>query len=324
MKIIGIFLIITITGLLNAAFGDDLAESFLSLSPDAASQSIGGSNAAYSIGAADIFTNPALMPLNKRKSVQFSNMINSRSYHFSSISFVMSLTNRNFIGIGYKGQLKQEAPQSGIDNITLRWIEPSQHAVYLSMARRFNAVSVGATIQYYQLRFNRSNITISDKILLLNLGGYYNLGKDVRFGITIKTPFWTERTPREHKVAGKLAIGLLWQPAIDRQSPLEIVLGVDQQNGTSPKLHGGLIITPLQQTSFGSNIRFRAGIGELGFNLLSSQIQSAGVVEVAPFYTIGAGFGFDTTENRGIDLDYCYQIKEYISNQHIITTRIRF
>ena len=324
LRTLEIYALIVILWYPGFVFGDDLTKSFLSLSPDAISQSVGGANPAFAVGAVDVFTNPALLSLHRQKSIQFSNMINSRNYHFSSVAFEMSLSNRSFAGVGLKGQLNQEAPQSKRNNVSITLIEPSQFALYLAFAHKFNALSFGITLQYYQIQYQRGDVNLSGKLALVNFGGYYAINSNIQVGLTVKTPIRMQEKLLKTTPAEKYSFGVLWLPAIGKQFPFKIVLGVNRMNESPLKLNGGLIFTPMANTVTESMFSFRAGVGELGVNLQTAPDKRIHSFENTTFFTIGAGFGFNTGESWGINLDYCYQVKEYISNQHIITTRIRF
>jgi hypothetical protein len=305
-------------------FGEDFTRLFLHLPPDAVSQSIGGANPAYAIGAVDIFFNPALLSEHLSKSMQFSNIIDLRGLQYSSIALAMSLSERNFIGIGLENQLNSDPPKSDRENVAITLIEPTQYALFLAYARNFNSWSVGTTFQYYQMRYRRNSIAISDKIVMINLGGYYALSPDFQAGFTVQMPVWAEEIPPKIAPSGKLAFGVLWKPFISEQFPIQMALSVNRRDNSPLKLSGGVIYTPAVNALKGSSISFRAGIGDLEFNGQTAPKQTVNSLEEPPFFTIGAGFGFDTSEKWGINIDYCFQVKEYISNKHIVTTRIRF
>ncbi|MHA2284191.1 MAG: hypothetical protein ACXAC5_25410, partial [Promethearchaeota archaeon] len=54
-------ILLAFLSIVNITHGDVFTESFFRLPPDAVSRSVGGSNSAFSIGAVDLFINPALL-----------------------------------------------------------------------------------------------------------------------------------------------------------------------------------------------------------------------------------------------------------------------
>jgi len=320
-----IFLIMAFLSLHAGAFGKDYATTFLRLSPDAISRSIGGPNPAYSSGAVDLFINPALLSQHPRKELQFSNMIDLLSNRYISMAYSAPVNGKDYISIGLLGLDTSPVQEFTPKNVRIRETQRYQFGLIAAFARSFFPFSLGISMKYYRIGADRDERLASASAWGVDLGFSYVATKVLGFGFIYQSPFFLRwREGVRDKAPGKIGMGLAWTPDFIFENFLQILLSADRYQGESFQVNAGVAITPVTDRLGLKNFSLRAGLGNFDLNTRSNNSIAGYLTDVAPTFTIGAGLGIGTDLNWGISLDYCFQIEEYITNRHIITTRLRF
>lgn len=102
------------------------------------------------------------------------------------------------------------------------------------------------------------------------------------------------------------------------------LFSLDRYENEPVQMNAGVVVTPVTNQLSLKNFSLRAGLGNFDPGAQTENNISDYLRDSAPTFSIGAGLGMNMGTNWEIDLDYCFQIIEFITNQHIITTRIRF
>lgn len=317
--------IILLCGFGNIVLANIYTESFLRLSPDAVSRSLGGPNPAYSIGAVDLFINPALLSQHSLKELQFSNTIDLLSNRYMSIAYSTPVKGRDNIGIGLLGLDTSPVQESIPGNVRIRKTQHYQFGLIVAYARSLFPFSLGASIKYFRIGAERDERLETASALGVELGFRYAATETLSFGLIYQSPFYLgwEEGVRE-KAPGKIGMGLAWTPDFISENFFQILLSTDRYQDEPFQVNAGVAITPVTKRLGLKNFSLRAGMGNFDLDTRSDNSIANYLTDSAPTFTIGAGLGIDTGLNRGISLDYCFQIEEYITNRHIITTRLRF
>lgn len=309
----------------NILIAEIYSEPFLRLPSDAVSRSVGGPNPAYPIGAVDLLINPALLSQHTQKELQFSNMIDLLSKQYLSIAYSTSINNRDYIGIGLTALDNSPVQAPTIRNAQIRETQRYQFGLIVAYARRFFPFSLGISMKYYRIGVDRDERLETASALGVDLGFSYPVNKALSFGFIYQSPFflrWKEGV--REKAPGKIGIGLAWTPSFISENFFQILLGADRYQGEPFQVNAGVAITPVTDRLGLKNFSLRAGLGNFDLDTRSNNSIADYLSDSAPTFTIGAGLGINTGLNWGVSLDYCFQIEEYITNRHIITTRLRF
>lgn len=321
---IGKYVILAICGLYSILWGEDFAKSFLRIPPDAVSRAIGGFNQAYSIGAVDLFINPALLSQHTQRELQFSNIIDLLSNQYASLAFSMPLGEGDHIGVGLVGRLNPNPQENGTNGVNIRNYDHYQFAMVVGYSRNLFPFSIGTNIKYFQMGYDGGELYNTASAFGLDLGAHY-LNEAFRVGFIYQTPFeiqWNDN--KREPMPGRMGLGLAWTPSYVSENFLRILLSADRFANEPFQMNFGIILTPVLNKLGLKNFSLRSGVGNFDLDSHSQTSVLDNLIDSAPILTIGAGLGIDTGADWGINLDYCFQVKEYITNQHIITTRISF
>ncbi len=320
------YLMLGVCCLISIAFGEDFAKSFLRVPPDAVSRSIGGFNQAYSIGAVDLFINPALLSQHTRKELQFSNIIDLKSNQYASFALSLPVGNNNNIGVGLVGRLNPTPEdQNGSEIVKIRNYNDYQFAIVLGYSRTLYPFSIGANLKYYRMGYDAGKFYNTSRATGIGLGFYYTLNKALRIGFIFQNSFklnwendYSESNP------GRVGLGVVWNPTYVSENFIKFLFSIDRFENEPVQMNIGIVLSPLLDRFGVKDFSIRAGMGNFNPENQNRPTVYDKIIDTAPIISIGAGVGISTASNLGISLDYCFQIKEYISNQHIITTRLRF
>ena len=95
-----LYLIVALLVIDKNGLGKDHVTTFSSVSPNAISRSIGGPNPAYSVGASNIFINPALLGKLPEKQFQISNVVHSGFLQYIIGALSIPVSGDDDIGLG--------------------------------------------------------------------------------------------------------------------------------------------------------------------------------------------------------------------------------
>ncbi len=318
-------LLLLFLSMVNITHGDILTESFFRLPPDAVSRSVGGANQAYSVGAADLFINPALLSQHTRSEMQFSNMINLLSKQYMSVAYSAPVNSSDHVGIGLIGLDNSLTEQSADKNVHLRQVPLYQYGLVISYSRSIASLSVGASVKYFGLGEEHDESFETTSGFGVDLGFSYTMNTTTRIGFVYQSPFnirWNSY-PGEF-IPGRMGISAVWTPAYFTEQCLQFLFGMDRYEDEPPQMNVGIAINAIHDKLGMKNFSIRAGLGNFELNSKSENGLLEYLNDSAPIVTVGAGLGIKTGLEWIFHLDYCFQIKEYISNKHIVTTRIEF
>lgn len=309
----------------NIAAGEVHSEAFLRVPPDAVSRSIAGANLAYSIGAVDLFVNPALLSQHRGRDLQFSNMIDLLSTRYLSSAYSVAIGERNAIGIGLAGLNDVPVGRDSNKRVKKKKSDDYQFGIFLAYARSIPPFSIGATMKYFRLRHLRDQTPINAAASGFNLGFYYIASRTLSLGFIYQSPVYIKWENGESRLApGSMGAGVAWAPGVVSEDFFLFLFSLDRYENEPVQMNAGVVITPVTNQLNLKNFSLRAGLGNFDPGAQTENNISDYLRDSAPTFSIGAGLGMNMGTNWEIDLDYCFQIIEFITNQHIITTRIRF
>ncbi|MCK6619699.1 MAG: hypothetical protein HUU32_04660 [Calditrichaceae bacterium] len=299
--------------------------AFFRIPSDAVSRSVGGPNPAYPIGAVDLLINPALLSRHTQKELQFSNMIDLLSKQYISFAFSAPLNNKNHIGIGVTGLDNSTPGESKSKNVRRKESQQYQFGLIIGYSRNLFPFSLGASIKYFRMRDDRGERWKSTSALGYELGFSYAINPALSAGFIYQSPFYLQwKNGILVKASGKIGMGIAWTPAVISENFLQILLSADRFDNEPLQANVGVVVTPITDKLGLKDFSLRGGIGNFDLKSWGGNAIPNYLRDSASTFTVGAGLGLDTAGNWGIDLDYCFQLVEYITNSHIITTRIRF
>jgi hypothetical protein len=318
-------LILLLFSIGDIVIADVYDKTFFRIAPDAVSRSIGGPNQAYSIGAVDLFINPALLSQHSRRELQFSNMIDLLSNRYMSVAYSTHINHRDRIGIGLIGLDNSTPGDSKNKNVPIKESQQYQYGLIIGYSRNLFPFSLGVSIKYFRMRDDLGERWETASALGVDLGFRYILNPALSVGFIYQSPFYLQWENDIHeKVSGKIGMGIAWTPAIVSENFLQILLSADRFENESLQANVGVVITPVTDKLGLKNFSLRAGMGNFDLKSRGGSAIPDYLRDSASTFTVGAGLGIDTGGSWGLDLDYCFQIVEYITSKHIITTRISF
>lgn len=311
--------------LYSIAYAENYATTFLRVSPDAISRSIGGPNQAYSVGAADIFINPALMSQHNQKRLQFSSIIESNFLHYINGAFSMPLNKVDHIGVGLLWVNIPDVQEYYKDDLYAGDLDNYQFVAVVGYSRNIFPFSIGSNIKYLRFGFNGSTIDNTSSALGLDVGLQYKLKKFFKFGFTYQDFFEINRKNTDGNFSPrKIGVGVSLEPPFISKEFLKLLSSLHQIENDPVQMNIGLILTPITNKVGLKSFSVRAGYGD--YNLGSKK--QTNVFEILTkwerAFTLGAGLNIRLGKSWDLGLDYCFQIEEELDNQHIITTSIRF
>jgi hypothetical protein len=319
------FISLILSSFIFPVWGQENTHTFLKFSPDAYSQSIGGPNAAYSIGAIDVFINPALLTNHSQLEFQFSNLINSNYLQYINAALKIPLTSSDFIGIGF---FSLNIPIIKYYNNELLDISKYQNYLFnftLGYAHKLSHLSFGITLKYYQFDFNDEGKYSNVQSLEIDSGIHFMIRKYLNIGFVYKN-FISDMsyTESSNLDTDHLAFGIALNPSLISKRNLNLLIGMDNIEDGSVQINYGVVFTPYKNNSGITKVNFRAGLGD--FDLEYRKLKKNIVQMFAKNRTlkIGFGIGISPIKSWELNLDYCFQYDKILENKHIITTRFRF
>lgn len=290
---------------------------------NAISHAIGGPSPAYSIGAGDVFINPALLTQQRFPEIQFSNNLDLAARQMVNIALSYPISSGDYLALGI-----QNVVQSGLQHYNslenrTRSFDDSYFSVQMGYAREFSSLAVGAALQLSRASIYQNENIHSDSEFHVILGFIYPLNSDIVFGSTWyhSLPFGTQELQKKRADSRWLA-GLSYAPTLFFNKAAEIIVGLAWDPIQKFKSMAGLAIRPIS-TFYGlERLKLRLGLSNIG-NFAQREKPMRGVF-LRPTFSVGTGIEFPLSEKRILGLDYCVQVVEYVNNVHSITTRIRF
>lgn len=307
------------------ALGHDYADTFLRISPDAISRSTGGANAAYSVGAADIFSNPALLGRHTLNELQLSSIVHSDFVQYTNGAFAMPLSRDDHIGIGLLWNNIPDAQELDQTGVAEGVFDNSQLAVIAGYSRVLASLSIGAHVKYLRFGFSAGEVDNTANAMSFDLGLHYQLREKLKFGIVYKKGFdvnWNK--DRRDSVPRYIGLGMSWEPILFAKDFLRVLVALDQMEGEPVQMNLGLMVALSTRTAGFKGISIRAGYGKFDLGSRKETGAFEKLTEWERDFTVGAGLNLGPAQGWGLGLDYCFQIEESLDNQHIITTRISF
>ncbi len=307
------------------SFGDDFTKTFLRVPLDAVSRSIGGSNQAYPIGAIDLFINPALLGQHQQNQLQFSNIINLLSTEYGSVAFSAPVGKKDHIGVGFIGRLNSIASESQTATVKLKEYGHYQFVGVAGYSHSFDPFVIGVNLKYFQMGYDGGQYYMTGNGVSVNAGLFYSLNQFVQIGFTMESPFkiyWND--DYRESAPGRIGLGVAWSPAPKSNDFIRFLLSVERFANEPIQTNLGIVLKPLINNLGLRDFRMRAGLGNITSDLQQPRDILDLATDSAPAVTVGMGIGFNAGATWQVKIDYCFQIIEFVSNQHIVTTRISF
>ncbi|MFQ5583706.1 MAG: hypothetical protein ACE5GL_04660, partial [Calditrichia bacterium] len=284
------FFYTTLAGSDNNYLRKELTKSFFRLPPDAVSHSIGGFNQAFSIGAVDLFINPALLSRHTKKQIQFSNIIDLFSNKFASLAFSMPLGRANNIGIALVGRMNPELSEEKDMEIKVRNNEQYQFEVLAGYSRNFFPFSLGMNVKYFQLRYFDDGFFKNGSVTGIDFGFHYYLNREMSFGFMYQTPLaikWDDNS--REPIPGRFGLGINWMPSYVSENFLRVLFSLEQFGDEPVQMNFGIVLMPGFDNKGLKNLAFRVGLGNIqpGFQNKTSLVDY--ISDTAPVVTVGTG-----------------------------------
>ena len=318
-------LMLALVVLYNIVLAKDFADTFLRLSPDAVSRSIGGPNQAYSVGAADIFINPALLSEHAGRELQFSSIVHSDFFQYVNGAFSMPITGKDHIGVGLLWANIPDARDFGIDGFNAGEFDNYQFAAIVGYARDLSPFSIGVNIKYLRVGFNSSETDNNGGALGFDAGLHYTLKKVFKFGFIYQSSFdikWNNEA--RSAIPQRMAFGADWAPFLFSKNFIHLLAGLEQLEAEPLQMNVGMIFTFFQSRTGLHDLNVRLGYGNYE---LTSQNRTGGFENLTEWernFRVGLGLHMAFSKSFDLGLDYCFQIEKDLDNQHIITTSLSF
>lgn len=317
-----LFMLVVSTGL---KAGDEVA-ALLSIPPDAVALSLGGQNQAHTIGATDIFINPALMSRHDRVDVQFSNIPSLNLMNYYSASVTVPITMDDFVGAGVVGVYITDIQEYDANGMHLGTFSNYQNAVFLSYARSFFPFAVGANLKYVRMGYpGAKQFENSANGFGLDIGMLYAFQKILKFGFIYQNSFdlyW--KNDYHDGFPKRLAMGVVVSPSWISTDFFKFLISLEQVEQRPLRMNSGIEITPLKDKMRIHEVKVRLGMGDFDLELRDAQIGYGTLVTANKFFSAGLGLSYGSTDSWGIEVDYSYRLMSILDNQHMITTKFWF
>ncbi len=313
------------SGCFSGLWAGGSVTAFLQIQPDATSQALGSANQAYSVGAADVFINPALLSQHQHLSLQFTNIADWDLYYYLSTALVYPLNLNNALGIGLVGMSVPGI--QGFDEYgnELEEISNYQLAVYLSYARKFYPFALGLTVKYVQMGFSGSNFENLGKGAGFEIGMHYIINQSFSLGFTYRNDFdmywrhgYTDHSPRS------LSMGISFVPRWVRPGFMKLLVGFDQMNDYPLRLNSGLELQLVERPSGLTSFAIRGGVGNFNLETRDLRIDPEMLVNSEQLFTAGAGFTLGSETGLRVTVNYAFKYMKILDHQHVITTQFNF
>lgn len=318
-------LIMALLCLQAGVFGKDYASTFLRLSPDAISRSIGGPNQANSVGADDIFINPALLSKHAGRELQFSSIIHSDFFQYVNGAFSLPITRADHVGFGLLWANVPDIQEFEIDGLNTGDYDNYQFAILVGYSRSLSLFSIGANIKYLQLGFSNSEPENIANAVGFDIGVHYIIRKTLKFGFIFQNVFDIEWESKDRRsIPRRIGLAAAWAPTLFAKDFLQILSGLMQLEAEPLQLNIGMIVTLFQNKTGLHDLNVRFGYGNYELTSPSQTSDFENLTEWERNFRVGVGLHMGFSKNLDLGLDYCFQIEKDLDNQHIITTSLSF
>ncbi len=312
-------------GSLTRAIAGGSVTAFLQIQPDAVSQALGSANQAYSVGAADVFVNPALLSQHQQVSLQFTNIVDWNLYYYLSTAFVMPLNLNNMIGVGLIGISVPDVTEYDANGMELGEIFNYQAAVYFSYARKFYPFTLGFTVKYVQMNFSGTDFDNLGRGIGFELGMHYIINQSFALGFNYRNDFevywkdsYTDHSPRS------LSMGLSFIPQWVRPGFVKVLVGFDQMHNYPMRFNGGMELSLVENPEGLRQFAIRGGMGNLNIETRDLNVPPEMLVDSEQLFTAGAGLTFGRENGFQFSLNYAFKYFRILNHQHVITTQFKF
>ena len=325
MKVVKYLMMLVLTVFNNITQAKDFADTFLRLSPDAISRSIGGPNQAYSVGAADIFINPALLTKHAGRAMQFSNIVQSDFLQYINGAFAMPVTGKDHIGIGLLWANIPDIQDFGVDGFNAGEFDNYQFVAIAGYARNLSPFSIGANIKYLQLGFNSSETDNVGGALAFDAGLHYTLKKVFKFGFVFQNAIdikWNNEG--RSVIPRRMAFGAAWAPSLFSKNFIHVLTSLEQLESEPLQMNVGMILTFFQSKTGLHDLNLRLGYGNYELASQNQLSDFENLTEWERNFRVGLGMHMGFSRSFDLGVDYCFQIEKDLDNQHIITTSFSF
>jgi long-subunit fatty acid transport protein len=268
-----ILLMMAVVWLFSIAFAEDYATTFLRVSPDAISRSIGGPNQAYLVGAADIFINPALMSQHNQKRLQFSSIIESDLLQYVNSTFSMPLYKVDHIGVGILWMNIPDIQEIYDNHLYAGEFDSYQFVIAVGYSRNISQFSVGSTIKYLRIGFSSKEINNPSNSLGVDFGLHYTFKKMFRFGFIYQNFFEINRKNTNSDLSPrKIGVGVSLEPPFVSKDFLKVLLSLYQIEDEPVQMNIVLILTPITNKVGLNSFSVRAGMAIIIWDLKNKQM----------------------------------------------------
>jgi len=288
-------------------------------------QASGGPNPGYSVGSADIFINPALLAVHTRNELQLSNSLNLLSVSASSLSFSSQLSTAGRIGFGLLNLDQPGLQQYNSLENTFNSFDNKEFIAVIGYARRFNSLSLGLSAHYSRRELYERNFNSVFDELQLNFGLHYQAAPYLSLGFYVRNAFQFLAL-REYSAAAprRYSVGISWNPAFDMLRNMNLLFTMEYAAGQPVRINSGVVLTLFQNLETLKKFNIRAGLGNYRLGKQKNMESFEIYLLNKPVLSIGAGVEIKMHKKLSLEIDYCFQLVEYVNNQHSFTTRLLF
>jgi hypothetical protein len=297
---------------------------------DTFTQLIGGPNEALSIGAGNVFINPALMTNNKKSEVLFSNLINGYSLRYFSSALVIPLNESHYLGLGVFGM---NIPLSEIydgESYSLRYSENYYTNIDLNYAYKAKRFSLGAGLKHISYSMLLDNYDKKAQNWEMTLGIYSSFSKNVRLGAVYQKIL--DRAPKRRQdgilLNDRLGASVVWQPLDYIEDRLQVLVSAEKIGDENINVNYGLIFQPFKRQSLINigveSFKIRTGTGNYNIGSLKLPGYDARFFDESNKMKVGAGIKFSPIFNVEFGFNFCFQYNNLSQNMNLLTTGLKF
>ncbi|RMD90132.1 MAG: hypothetical protein D6813_09570 [Calditrichaeota bacterium] len=327
MKLVKWITICVLIGFNNFVTADGGGQALQQISPDALTQALGNANQAYSVGASDLFVNPALLATHTKRSIQFSNInaIDWDIMQFVSFSIGFPLGAYGTLGVGAVGVNVPDIKEYTSTGQFLGNFSNFQSLFYLGFAKKFSLVSLGLNLKYYYSGFRGNTFEDNGSGWGMELGLYYIAHSNFKIGFNFQNSYQVQwGNNYQEEVPKRMQIGFRWSPPPFHTDFIELLFGFEQIQEEPIRLRSGIILTPIKNALGLHKFQLYGGIGNLPLEQRNTRLNISDYRDGEQILSAGGSIEISLSSSILVQLSYSYSYRYILNNQHNISTYIWF
>ena len=159
----------------------------------------------------------------------------------------------------------------------------------------------------------------------MNFGLHYWPAPHLSWGFNVSNVFQFLAL-REFSIAAarRYSAGISWIPPFEMLRNMNLLFTMEYADGQPVRINSGVVLTLLQNLETLKKFNIRAGLGNYGPGKQKYTESFEIYLLNKPVLSVGAGVEIKMHKKLSLEIDYCFQLVEYVNNQHSFTTRLLF